>query len=265
MKHKIKTIGVVLGMLAISMGAVADWDIGDGHKMHYPQLPKVVGGWDVMSQYYVSLADDWECSETGYVNDIHTWISFKDDQVFDIDTIHLAIWADDPVGDSGIAGEDPINTYSKPLGSTALWHHDMSDPAEWVMRHWADGEQGWYNPKGGEVIESDHQGVYQLNFLFDDAVAFEQVEGTIYWLEFGIQSPNELETDGRLGWKESEDHFMDAAVWRDVASTDWQMLTDPFSGAPMDMAFVITPEPSTISMICLASGCVLFIRRKFIR
>ena len=62
MKHKIKLVGVILLMSAIGMTAFADWDPVDGHKMHYPQMPKVDGGWDVMSQYYISLADDFECA-----------------------------------------------------------------------------------------------------------------------------------------------------------------------------------------------------------
>lgn len=265
MKHKMKLMGAILLVSAIGMAAFADWNVGDGHKMHFPQMPKVDGGWDVQSQYYDVLADDFECSETGYINDIHTWVSFKDDQVFDFNTIHLAIWADDPVGDQGIPGEDPNNTYSKPLGAQALWHNDLSDPTEWTMRPWDVGDQGWYNPMLNEVIPApEHQQVWQLNFLFDDAEAYWQEQGTIYWLEFGIQSPNELQTTGRLGWKESEDHFNDAAVWRDVASTDWQTLVDPIAGTDMDLAFVITPEPTTVSMVALVSGLAVFIRRRVI-
>jgi len=251
MKHGIKIFSVVFGILLVGMGAVADWDIGDVHKMHYPQMPKVDGGWDVQSQYYDVLADDWQCSESGYVNDIHTWVSFKGDVEFNFNTIHLAIWSDDPTGE-----------FSKP--AEMLWHYDLTDSSQWTMREWDQGSQGWYNPMNGDVLPApDHQKVFQLNFLFDDAVAFEQTEGTIYWLEFGIQSPHEYESPGLMGWKESEDHFNDAAVWRDVGTENWQKLVDPVAGTDMDLAFVITPEPTTISMIGMASGFVLFIRRRF--
>ena len=59
--------------------ALGDWDPGDGHKMHYAQLPKP-GGWDVAFNFS-RLADDWECSETGPVKDIHFWVSWEQDMV----------------------------------------------------------------------------------------------------------------------------------------------------------------------------------------
>ena len=56
--------------------ARADWQPGDGHKMHFPQLPDE-DGWDVNATMGVCLADDWMCSETGPVEDIHFWGSWK--------------------------------------------------------------------------------------------------------------------------------------------------------------------------------------------
>ncbi len=244
----------ILAVVALAAGsALADWNIGDDHKMHYPQLPKVVGGWDVMSSYYVFLADDWQCSETGYVNDIHTWVSFKGDVAFDPTTVHLAIWSDDPVGDSGVVGEDIDNTFSKPLEQ--LWHGDKTG-GDWTMRDWGEGDQGWFDARDPqEYTLSDHQDVYQMNFLFNDADAFWQEKDTIYWLEFTIQQPVEV----NIGWKESEDHFMDDATWRTLDG-EWNELVDPISGESMDLAFVITPEPATMSL--LAIGGLALIRRR---
>ena len=167
MNHRFISIGfLALGLIAVFMGAVpamADWYVGDGHKMHYPQLPKVNGGWDVMSQYYVSVADDWQCSESGPVLDVHTWVSFKDDALFTPETYHLAIWADDPAGDTGIPGEDPNNDYSKPrwVGDDGwLWHGDTTND----MVYWGSGDQGWFDPRFPEnnvpSTLPDHQEVY---------------------------------------------------------------------------------------------------------
>ena len=51
--------------------ASADWSPGDGHKMHRPQLPDPAG-WDVaVSSPGYRLADDWGCTATGPVTDIH--------------------------------------------------------------------------------------------------------------------------------------------------------------------------------------------------
>ncbi len=48
----------------------------DGHKMHFPQLPDE-DGWDVNATQPQVLADDWTCSQTGWVKDIHFWGSWQ--------------------------------------------------------------------------------------------------------------------------------------------------------------------------------------------
>ena len=74
--------------VAIALGtagpALADWDPGDGHKMHYPQLPDE-DGWDVKAIDGICLADDWLCTESGPVTDIHFWGSWKNGIVGRID------------------------------------------------------------------------------------------------------------------------------------------------------------------------------------
>lgn len=255
-KKRVLGIMVVVAMLAVP--ALADWDVGDPDKMHFPQLPKVNGGWDVMSSYYVFLADDFECSETGFINDIHTWVSFKNDAAFIPDTVHLAIWSDDAVGDGGLPGEEIDNTFSKPL--EPLWHGDSDT---WDTRLWDTGPQGWFDARdpNGTMVEPvvpDHQQVWQMNFLFDDAEAFWQEKDTIYWLEFTIQTP----VEENIGWKESEDHFNDGAVWRTLAEPEWNELLDPIAGTPMDMAFVITPEPATMSLLGIGMIGMLIRKRR---
>jgi hypothetical protein len=57
-------IGTAACVLATPAVVLADWDVGDGAKMHAPQLPDP-NGWDV-SWYFdvgepIELADDWQC------------------------------------------------------------------------------------------------------------------------------------------------------------------------------------------------------------
>ena len=62
-------LAVAASTMLLAALAVADWDEGDGHKMHFPQLPDP-NGWDVAwSNSW--LGDDWVCSESGPVSDIH--------------------------------------------------------------------------------------------------------------------------------------------------------------------------------------------------
>ncbi|MHC4866422.1 MAG: DUF7901 domain-containing protein [Planctomycetota bacterium] len=101
--------------IALSMASAAvlgDWDQGDGHKMHYPQLPKQ-GGFDVAFNQG-RLADDWECSETGPVTDIHFWVSWYRDDLLPIDGFSVRIWSDNPMG---------INGWSEP--NELLWERDF--------------------------------------------------------------------------------------------------------------------------------------------
>jgi hypothetical protein len=54
--------------------------------MHFPQLPDSTG-WDVKASGGICLADDWQCSETGYVGDIHFWGSWKNGIVGQFDWV----------------------------------------------------------------------------------------------------------------------------------------------------------------------------------
>jgi hypothetical protein len=102
----------------------------------------------------------------------------------------------------------------------------------------------------------DHQQVWQINLLIDPLGAFIQQESEVYWLEisFGPQEAN-------IGWKQSgSTQFRDDAVYRVDPGFDWLPIEDD-SGARMDMAFVITPEPATLSLLALG-GLALLRRRR---
>lgn len=81
-------VAVLCGLAVIAFGspAWAHWQPGDGHKMHFPQLPDSTG-WDVKASGGICLADDWQCSETGYVGDIHFWGSWKNGIVGQFDWV----------------------------------------------------------------------------------------------------------------------------------------------------------------------------------
>lgn len=224
----------VAGMLvALSGAAFGDWDPGDSFKMHFPQLPDP-NGWDVNMTFPKVLADDWLCTGTGSVSDIHFWFSYRQDVIVPIDAIHVSIHADDRTG-----------PFSRP--GALLWERDFF-PTEFNIREWGTGVQGWYDPNTGEAIPGDHFTTWQANIegIVDP---FIQEEGTIYWLDLSIMSPDPF---FRVGWKTSLDHFEDDAVWSDFG-VDWQELRDPFTGESLDLAFVITPSPGSLVLLTMAS------------
>ncbi|NLX06366.1 MAG: hypothetical protein GXY33_14605 [Phycisphaerae bacterium] len=220
--------------------------------MHYPQMPDM-NGWDVRATYYAGLADDFLCGGTGPITDFHIWTSYKGDVALlpsDLEFIHTAIYADIPDPD----GAGPL--YSMP--GAMLWHHDWQlDPAigTFSVRPWGEGVQGWYDPLASLVLEEDHTGVYQWNFLIDPTEAFYQIEGTVYWLEFSYKlTPAAIEMGKRIGWKTTLNHWNDDAVYREIVDGQppvWQELRDPLTQASLDMAFVITPEPATLAILLL--------------
>jgi hypothetical protein len=217
---KKKIIGMFVCMLVIGTTgiAVADWVPSDGHKMHFPQMPDPVG-WDVnFHDFY--LADDWQCTETGPVTDIHFWISWRHDIVGELPYIKIAIYSNNPQGPGG---------YSQPLEQ--LWVRTFT-PDQFIIAGPWSGDQGWLEPYGGYFLH-DHLKYYQINIKNIDQ-PFTQQNHTIYWLV--IQMPYMYPIE--IGWKTSKNSFMDAAVWGSPGQ--WTPIIDPVGGNPINLAFVIT-------------------------
>ena len=178
-----KIIGILISMLLIGATniAIADWKEGDGHKMHYPQLPDE-NGFDVDFGFW-KMGDDWRCSESGLVTDIHFWISFMDDVLKEPNWIICEIWSNEPVGPHG---------YSIP--KDLLWDQNFS-PADFIIAGPWTGLQRWMMP-WGEILEPYHNLYWQVNIPEIDE-PFEQTEGEIYWLIIKTSFNDEF----IIGWK----------------------------------------------------------------
>ena len=229
---KKKLVGIFVCTLLIAAGtiAVADWKVGDGHKMHFPQLPDP-DGWDVDFHDWW-LGDDWMCSETGSVTDIHFWYSWADDGVQDIPWISVEIYSNNP---------GPPSTPHE-----LLWSRTFQDVDFIIAGPWT-GDQGWYHPTT-MWIEHDHQQYWQINIV-DIVDPFEQEEDVIYWLV--IQMPYYSFPYPAIGWKTSQDHWNDNAVFGNPGN--WIPLWDPITTPPepIDFAFVITGgEPPVPDLDC---------------
>lgn len=256
----------MVGLLAVvacaAAPALADWNVGDPHKMHFPQLPDQYGI-DVNFRSPIVLADDWKCSETGPVTDIHFWFSAQNDW-FDISqpltsqifNIHTSIHGDIPA-DPG----DPTS-YSRPI-DPAYWERDFAptQPEVKIRRWLPDGDQAWYDPTIPMFVPADHFKIYQVN-ITGIPNPFTQQQGTIYWLDLSISSVQPL------GWKTADTakypapytgkHYLDDAVWR-APGAAWTPLYDPRDPAQhvsLDLAFVITPEPAAALLLLAGALCV---------
>ena len=284
---------VVSLMVFVAGSARADWDEGDDHKMHFPQLPDP-NGWDVKFGPFVDpsgnegikvLADDWKCSQTGPVSDIHFWFSSKGDastpDTAMIQNIHVSIWSNDP----GVPGESP----SRP--KDLLWWGD-SEEGDFVVRSPRGpftGDQAWYDPNlpfqsGENPILGDHQNYWQVNIV-DIPEPFWQERDQVYWLGLymATTSSDPALDPPELGWKTADtnrypdqytgEHFMDDAFYGHlildsaggVPLVEWigplEDKTNPDVPRSLDLAFVITPEPATLGLM-LVGGLALLRRRR---
>jgi len=269
------------------------WQPGDDHKMHFPQLPDE-DGWDVNATYPIILADDWECSESGYVKDVHFWGSWLHDYTGIIDSFVLSIHSDVPAGvtppgifyNTGDCNQDgipltvadmvlliryisstppprkfysqydingdcvideadaqlyndyfvygisvfpqyPIPTcrdaadYSRP--DSTLWEEVITDFA--ITPIDPPTSEGWFDPSTGDYIEDDHWSYFQYDVILPQNQWFYQNQGTVYWLNICAFVP---ESDTAVwGWKSSEDHWNDDAVWARWGDLSWKDIFEP--------------------------------------
>ncbi len=215
----------LLSIFAVAPAVLADWDEGDSYKMHYPQLPMIDGGWDVClcCQW---LADDFVCSETGPITDIHFWVSFKEDMEFPLDdpTIWDITIRDDAGGIPGAIRW----TFS---GGTI------------VTRFYGQGPQGWLCPSPPALAippyppGPDHHGVYQVN-ITDLLEPMIQERGTTYWLV--MRANVAWQPPPAVGWKQATSFHQYPAQYD--YGLGWMpiFMATPETEEIYDLAFVIT-------------------------
>ena len=241
---------VILCVLFTSTMAFADWYEGDPYKMHYPQLPDPFGC-DVMATAPAVVADDWRCTSSGPVSDIHLWGSWQGREIIEpqIMNVHLSIHSDIPAKPGTAA------PWSKP--GELLWEGDFGQ-GQFIIKDYGEGQQGWFDPQQDFWEEDNHDLYHQIN-ITEIRDPFFQEKGTIYWLDVSITT--EI---GLWGWKTSRsDQWRDDAVYSDD-NGKWQELRDPRTGESLDMAFVITTVPIPCAVWLLGSGllCLVGLRKK---
>jgi len=245
--RKLYLFSVLVFMLLMLTGTtMADWFPGDGHKMHYAQMPDEAG-WDVNATQPLVLADDWMCGETGWVKDIHFWGSWMHGIEGQIISFNLSIHADIPA-------DPPAIPYSRP-GPT-LWEREIIDFIPLPID--APTAEGWYDPSTGLFLLDDHFTYFQYNVFLPEEDWFWQDQGTIYWLNISATLVDPAGT--QWGWKSSLDHWNDDAVWGLWGDLNWiDMWEPPDFFQSMDLSFVINggveEEPEAC---CLQDGnCVM--------
>ncbi len=186
----------------------------------------------------VQLADDFYCTASGPITDIHIWTSFLNDELptegLDSLSFILNLYSDVPVGP-----ENP--DYSHP--GDLLWSRSYTPGTYNVALISSGTEEWWHDPLTGTWLFPGDTQVFQYDFDIPPDEAFRQTEGTIYWLGVSYALPPGPDTVG-VGWKSSLEQWNDSATWYNPAGMTWQELRyggeHPDAGDSMDLAFAIT-------------------------
>ena len=223
----------------------------------YVQWPDLSpNGIDIKADGEMILADDFECTFTSALTDVHLWGSWLNDLVGEIRTIHLSIHEDDPIGPGGMR---PDNPYSMP--GEQLWEWDVFEYEMYPFHELASGMEWWWDPARGILQEDGDTTVWKIDASIPPELAFIQRgtpdEPVTYWLDVRVDvAPAEPgTTQPEFGWKTRQwpEHYMDDAVW-DIGSElprTWNELEYPPEhpyydpDAPegsIDMAFALTFE-----------------------
>ncbi|MCU0784081.1 MAG: GEVED domain-containing protein [Verrucomicrobia bacterium] len=199
----------------------------------------------------IQLADDFLCTQTGPITDIHVWGSFKDDfegvppAVLSNMAFMVTIYSD--------VATNVNNPYSHP--GDLKWQRvfgpgqyqaglvtNIPPPGEW-----------WHGPQPQPPGLWQHPGdfyCYQFDFYIDRTNAFSQTKSNIYWLSVQcVQQPGAY----YYGWKSTYltnrwnddavwlDQFVQPAVWRELRYRDGHPYANP-TNQSLDLSFAISTE-----------------------
>lgn len=226
------------------------------------------------------LADDFRCTESGPITDVHIWGSWLDDNLPDEGLLLNGQTA--PGGPGSLVFKlsfhDDVPAFQPPGGTLVpshpgdlLWQ-GFFQPGQFQVAPWGQADERFYDPNldtktptgPNGVIGSDSL-VFQYNFEDLGLNPFVQEVDKIYWLDVqAMVLDANTELPALFGWKTREwdeerfggGHFGDDAVFGDTTSfggpllpggisgSGWHDMTYPFghplAGQSFDLAFVLT-------------------------
>ncbi|MHC4497795.1 MAG: DUF7901 domain-containing protein, partial [Planctomycetota bacterium] len=198
-------------------------------------------GMDVDASYCQIIGDDFQCSQSGPITDIHIWASWRLDEAPDGDAnlvdFKLSIYSDDPCG---------INGYSEP--NELLWTGNFASGEFDVSLYAWNLSEGWYSPCSDVYDSFSDTECWQYDFYIDPCSAFIQQGDTTnpatYWLVVEATPHDENAYFGVKTRDYYDGHYKDDAVWSLPDDEDWQELRYPrghqFFDESIDLAFAIT-------------------------
>ncbi len=96
--------------------------------------------------------------------------------------------------------------------------------------------EGWYDPATGEMILDDHTAYWQYNICLPEPFWFWQDYGTIYWVNISAIVADPQNTT--WGWKSTQDHWNDDAVWGLWGDLNWIDIWEPYNDPRTNLFWV---------------------------
>lgn len=235
--HFAQVVMIIVVLTCVPIRSLADWPNTNATKwVQYPDT----NGIDVLMSQPLILADDFLCTNSGPVTDIHLWTSWLNDQATQVPFI-ISIWNDVPVSET--------NEFSHP-GTNLLWQQTFL-PTQYQYREWTNVFEEWFwNPEPppfGQLMGFDHI-IWQYNFYPTNPFVQEGTHDkpVVYWLSVTVPAA------AQIGWKTSTNHWNDDAVFGHVDGQgnfvgSWMEMVDPRdTNISLDLSFALTTETPTM-------------------
>ena len=170
----------VAGLLLTHHSAPAQSQLcPDTNGVKWAQPPQLDGGWDVKdSRNSIVLADDFPCTTTGPITELHIWGSWLNDFHGVITNFWLGIYDDVPGVTNLTSG---IVTPSHP-GTNLLWQQSFL-PTQFAENPYKPAAEQFYDPTTQSFIGTDSYAWYYCFYPTNPFVQQGQPNRpTNYWL-----------------------------------------------------------------------------------
>jgi hypothetical protein len=202
----------------------------------YVQNPNLDGGLDVWNEPYV-LADDFVCTNSGPISDIHLWGSWLKNAVdLGAITFWLGVYDDVPVSATNTGFSHPGNL---------LWQQWFA-PGAYAENFYATAAESFLDPGPPAIVGTDNAAYYYCFYPTNPLIQLGSTSAPkIYWLAAYAQLPGGATNE--FGWKTTQAVQNDISVhapWPGLPPTGnpgWTPTLLP-SGGPVDLAFKLTTQ-----------------------
>src|SRR6267142_4121988 len=224
--------------------------------LKYVQIPPTDGGYDVWDSGPWALADDFICTNTGPITDIHLWASWLNNNVDFNTTFWLGIYDDVAAVTNG-----PVLIPSRP-GTNLVWQQYFG-PGQYSQSLVPGGIGQFYNPQPPGVMGSGGQTYYYCFYPSNPPVQTGTLtQSKTYWL--AVYAMPSQATSFLFGWKSAQLQQHDISTrtpWGGGApiTTDWRPNYNP-NNFGLDLAFKINTAAPPPPLCCPETNGTKFVQ-----